>query len=240
MGMRIHEFAAVCAAVALCCACKAEKPVEIKKPAPLVIVKPKQKVLTPEQRQSLGFPEEMIAMIELAAGSESEPFFMTVMMQTENLRGEKDIEGKKLVGFSVRAKSGDDLIASQRGGLRANGCLIFKSHRGIGKVPDTVTVVKGRNSYDILKIQGTEAPSYHIDTKTIIAWLKMRQQEGSFLLTGAGPEWLEAKFVKQPANMTAFARKVASFAPDVLRSGETLDDLKERMDKENGFVLVWD
>ncbi|HTF99284.1 MAG TPA: DUF4253 domain-containing protein [Nitrospirota bacterium] len=213
---------------------------EQKKPPPLVIIKPQKKVLTPEQRQALAFPADLIAQMELAAGGEAEPFYRTVIMQTENLRGEKDIETRKLAGFSVHVKSGDDLIASKRGPLRARGYLIFKSHRGIGKVPDTVTVIKGRNSYDILSVQGTEATNYHLDTAAIIAWLKARKQDGTFVVTGAGAEWVEARFVKPPAHMAAFAKMVAAFAPDVIRSNETIDDLVERMEKEKGFTLVWD
>jgi hypothetical protein len=240
MVIRGSLFITMLSLVVLAFACKAEKPIEQKKPTPLVIVKQKQTVLTPEQKKELGFPAEMISKLELAAGAEAEPFFMTVVMQTENLRGEKDIETKKLVGFSVRARNGDELIASVRGPLRAQGYLIFKSHRGIGKVPDTLSVIKGRNSYEVLKVQRTEAPGYHLDTNTIIAWLKARQSEGTFVVTGAGPDWIEARFVKPPGNMSLFARKVAAFAPDVMRNNETLEPLVERMEKDNGFVLVWD
>lgn len=240
MATQGRKFIALLALLLFVVACKAEQPAEQKKSAPLVIVKPKKKVLTPEQRRALAFPEDLIAKIELAAGAEAEPFFMTVMMQTENLRGEKGIEGKKLVGFSVHATDGDELIASIRASLRAQGYLIFKTNRGVGKVRDTVSVIRGRNSYEILKVQGTEAPSYHLDTKAITVWLKERQKDGPFVLTGAGTDWLEARFVKSPADLSAFAKKVASFAPDVIRGNDTLEELVERMEKDKGFVLVWD
>jgi len=240
MAIRGNYCICLLALFVLVCGCKADKPVERKKTAPLVIAKQKQKVLSPEQRKALGFPGDLISKIELAAGAEAEPFFMTIMMETENLRGGKGFEGKKLAGFSVRARNGEELIADLRGSLRAQGFLIFKSQRGYGKVPDTISIIKGRNSYDILKVQGTEAPAYHLDTKAITAWLKSRQQEGTFVVTGAGPDWLETRFVKLPGNMTAFARQVAAFAPDVMRNNETLEDLTARMEKDKGFLLVWD
>ncbi len=220
-------------------ACKTEKPVEQKKPVPVVVVKPKHALLTVEDRKVLAFPPDIISQIELAAGAEAEPFFATLLLRTENLKGDQDIEGKKLAGFSVHAKSSDDMMDSFRASLRAKGYLIFKSHRGYGSLPDIVTIIKGSNSYDILKIQGTEAPNYGLDTKAIIAWLKARQQDESFVVSGAGPDWLEARFSKPPKNLLAFARKIAAFAPDALAHG-TAEELVERMERNNGFYLVWD
>ncbi len=222
-------------------ACNAERPVEQKKPAPLVVLKPKHAVLTEEQRAELGFPAEIIAKMELAAGADAEPFFTTVLMQAENLKGEQGFEIKKLAGICVRTKNGDELVDSYRAALRAQGYLIFRSHRGYGYLQDIVAIIRGNDSYDILKIQGTEAQNYQLDTKAIIAWLKMQQQRGAFVVTGAGADWLEARFIKQPKNMRTFAEKVYAFAPDVRMHGpHTMDKLADQMKKTNGFFLVWD
>lgn len=231
--------------IALLCsgACKAEKPVEQKKPEhPAVVHKPKLLLLSREQREDLDFPDDLISQVELAAGAEAEPFYATVVMKAENLKGEKGFESSKLAGFSVHTIKGDDLIDRFRAGLRVKGFLIFKSHRGVYKnLPDIVTVVKGNNSYDILKIQSTEAPNYHLDTKAIIAWLKDKQKQATFVVIGAGPDWIEARFIKPPKNMLSFARKVVAFAPDVLEHGpESVERLSERMQKTDGFLLVWD
>lgn len=229
--------------LALVFGCTSEKSAEPRKEAEpaAVIVKPRPALLSPEQRIELGFPGDLIKGIEMSAGSEAEPFFMTVVMPSENLKGEKGFEADKLAGFSVRTQDADELIASYRAGLRAKGFLIFKSHKGYGNLPDIVSVIKGANSYDILRVQETEASNYRLDTKAIIAWLKQQQQIGSFVITGAGPDWLEARFIKQPSDMRVFAKKVLAFAPDVRQYGpQTADKLAERMKKINGFYLVWD
>lgn len=226
----------------LTASCKPEKPVEVtRRQEPPVIIKPKHPVLSAEQRAELGFPDDIIAKVELSAGAEAEPFYVSVFVPSENLKGEKGFEKDKLAGFSVRTKNADELIQSYRSGLRVKGLLIFKSERGYGSLPDIVTIVKGNNSYDILKIQGTEAFNYHLDTKAIINWLKQQQRLGSFVITGAGPDWIEARFVKQPGDLRAFAKKVQAFAPDVREYGpKTAGKLAERMRKINGFYLVWD
>jgi Domain of unknown function (DUF4253) len=221
--------------------CKAEKPVEQKKPAPAVVVRQKHPVLSAEQRKELGFPVGLISKVELAAGAEAEPFFMTVFMHSENLKGDKGFENKKLAGFSVHTKRSDDVINTLRASLRVQGYLIFKTHRGYGQLPDILTVVKGNNSYDILKIEATEGQNYQLDTKAIIAWLKEQQKLGTFVVIGAGPDWIEARFVKPPENMLSFAENVNAFAPDVMEHGpKTLDKLAERMKRLNGFYLEWD
>jgi hypothetical protein len=221
--------------------CEAEKPQAPKKPTPVVIVKQKPPLLGQDQRVELGFPPEIMAQIELAAGAEAEPFFTTIVIPSENLKGEKGIEKDRLAGFSVRTKDADEIISSLRPSLRAKGYLLFRSYKGIGTLPDIITVIKGNNTYDILKIQGTEAANYQLDTKEIIAWLKERQKQASFVITGAGTDWLEARFIKPPTNMQAFARIVRSFAPDVIDPEKgTVDMLAVRIEKTNGFYLKWD
>jgi hypothetical protein len=228
----------------LCVSCKKEKPVEEPKKVPepaVILIKPKPAILTGEQQTELGFPEDIIAKVQSSAGAEAEPFFTTVLVRSENLKGDRGFEKQNLAGFSVRTKNADELIASYRSGLRVRGYLIFKSHRGYGTLADIVTVVKGNNSYDLLKMQRTEGPAYNIDTERIVAWLKERQREGSFVITGAGSDWVEAKFIKPPDNPNAFARKIYAFAPDVRLYGpQTVEKLADRIKRTKEFYLVWD
>ena len=197
-------------------ACRAEEPVKPKKPVSMVIIKPKRAVLAGEQRKELGFPADMISQVELAAGAEAEPFFVTEIVPSANLKGEEGFESARLAGFSVHTKRTDELIASYRASLRAKGYLIFRSQKSYGRLNDIVTVVKGNATYDILKIQRTEAPNYHLKTKDIVGWLKERQKDASFVVTGAGPDWLETKFIRPPKDSPVFAKKIIDFAPDVL------------------------
>lgn len=242
MGTRYYLAGAM--AFLLLVSCSKEEPkkrAEPPKPAPLVVVRPKIETMTPEQRRELGFPKRIIADIEAAAGAEAEPFFETVEASSENLRGEKSIERKRLAGFSVRTSTADDILSEFSRPLHLKGYLVFRSRQNYGSVPDVVTVIRGGNSYDILRIQKTEAPTYKLTTKAIIAWLKERQKEGAFVVTGAGQDFVEARFIRQPQNMKSFARKVVAFAPDVLREGPySVDKLADRMKKRNGFRLVWD
>ncbi|MFA5074088.1 MAG: DUF4253 domain-containing protein [Nitrospirota bacterium] len=233
----------ICSSLAglLLVSCTPEKQSEQKTPSPLVIVKSKNPILSPEQKKELRFSSDIIELVERDADAKAEPFFATVVMKTENLKGEKGFESRKLAGFSVRTTKTEELVKSLRSTLRSRGYLIFKSHRGYGTVPDTVTVIQGRTSYDIVKMQGTEAIGFDLSTQTIIAWLKERQKESSFVITGAGPDWIEAQFIKLPHDLTIFAKKIIEFSPDVLtRDIKTLDNLIEHIEKKKGFFLSWD
>lgn len=242
--MGISNGPAALVVVVLLFSCSRQEPpptIKPEKKEPLLVVRQKQELMTDEQRRQLGFPARIIADLEKEAGSESEPFYESVEVSSENLRGDKGIERRRLAGFSVRTAAADDILSTFSGKLRKQGYLLFRSRQNYGSVPDVLTVVKGSSSYDILLLQKTEAPAYKLNTSAIIAWLKERQKDAPFYLTGAGQDFVEAKFVRQPVRMTAFARKVILFAPDVLREGpRSADKLAEHMKKTNGFRLVWD
>jgi len=212
-----------------------------KKAAPMVILKPKPKVMTAEQRAELGFPPDIIAQVEAAGSVQAEPFWDEVMIRSSNLKGDVMIATARLSGFSVRSTEADQIIMDLSPSFRTKGFLIFRSQQNFGNVPDVVTVVRGNNSYDILLIQRTEAPRHNLDTKKIIKWLKEQRVLESVVIAGAVSDWLQARFIKPPKNMKAFARKVAAFSPDVLAENNgSLEKLTDTMERSNGFSLWWD
>ncbi len=229
-------------AVAACAACAKDDRHAAKTPKVDVpiIVKAKPRLMTEEQKAELAFPPDIIAQIEAAAGAAVEPFFEDVMMRSANLKGDVMIATAKLSGVSVHTKNAEEIIAGLSDPFRSRGFLVFRSEQNYGSVADVVTVIRGESSYDILRIQKTEAPQYHLDTAAIIKWLRAQQKQGKFVITGAGADWMEATFVQRPRNMKAFARNVVSFAPDVLRDGPTVEKIAGKMEQGNGFRLVWD
>ncbi len=223
--------------------CSSEKPETPAQSAsePIVMIRPRQQALTDVQRVELGFPLETITLVERLAGARAEPFYETVFAPSENLKGDDMIARERLAGFSVRTNRAEGLISRLSGRLRAQGYLIFRSEINYGKVPDVVTVIRGMSSYDILKIQHTEAPNYKLDTKAIISWLRARQKDAPFVITGAGPDWLEAKFIRPPKNTRAFARAISSFAPDALLHGPgSVERLSSEIKRTQRFFLWWD
>lgn len=241
MGDRYVLLIGLLLVALLSCSQQDTKAPQGKKTAPLVILKPKPKLMTAEQRAELDFPRDIISQIETAGGAPAEPFFEEVMIRSSNLKGDVMIASARLSGFSVRTGKAEEIIASFSPSFRSQGFLIFRSQQNYGSVPDVLTVIRGNNSYDILLVQRTEASRHHLDTKAIIKWLKQQQKTGTFVITGAGADWLEARFIKPPKNMNAFARSVASIAPEVLAENHgTIEKLADTMTRANGFSLWWD
>jgi hypothetical protein len=220
-------------------ACKEEMPLEPKRRSLRGNVQSKASGADGEQRAEPDFrPISCQAGLQRGRGR---ALLETVVVKAENLKGETSVERERLAGFSVRTKRAIETVDALSGKLRARGFLIFRSRRNYGNVPDRVTVVKGNSSYDILKLQKTESINFSLDTKAIIAWLKEQQTQGSFVIVGAGPDWVEARFVKQPQNMLAFAKKIYSFAPDTVSvEAGTLEKLARKMTRTNRFFLIWD
>ncbi len=210
-------------------------------PAPVVMLRHRPQTLTAEQRAELGFPDAVIESVERSARGTAEPFHETVLMPCDNLKGDVMPVKDRLVGFSVRTTAADRVIVDLAKPLRGKGYLIFRSEHNYGKVPDVVTVIKGASQYDILAVQKTEGVSYGTDTRKIISWLRTEHRVHPFDITGAGANWVEARFTRTPRDLEAFSLRIHAFAPDVVNQGaRSRPKLVEEMKKRNGFYLWWD
>ncbi|MEK6699891.1 MAG: DUF4253 domain-containing protein [Nitrospirota bacterium] len=237
------RYVVLCVVLALLgLSCTPEKRIDApRKSSPVVVLTARPQELSQEQRTELGFPPHIIAQVEAAAAAHAEPFFETVLMPSQNLKGDVMIMRERLAGFSVRTRKAEKLFASLADTLRPQGYLIFRSEQNYGSVPDLVTVIRGASEYDILTMQKTEARNYKLTTTAIIRWLKAQRKRASFVITGAGQDWVEARFTKPPKDMYDFALRVYSFAPDVVHQGAgTVGKLAAQMKKANGFYLWWD
>jgi hypothetical protein len=222
-------------------ACTAENTEEPRKASPVVVFKSRPQSLSQEQRNELNFPPELISQVETAAGAAAEPFFETVWTPSKNLKGDIMLGRERLAGFSVHTTKAEKVITALSDALRKQGYLIFKSEHNYGSVPNAVTVIKGTSQYDVLAMQKTEGTNYKLSTAAIVKWLKARQKICRFVITGAGPDWVQARFIRPPKDMNAFAREVSAFAPDVVSQGaKSVAKLAQQMKQANSFYLWWE
>ncbi len=229
------------AVVSFFLACTAEKTEEPRKASPVVVFKSRPQSLSQEQRNELNFPPELISQVETAAGAAAEPFFETLWTPSKNLKGDIMLGRERLAGFSVHTTKTEKVINVLSDVLRKQGYLIFRSEQNYGSVPDAVTVIKGTSQYDVLAMQKTEGTNYKLSTAAIVKWLKARQKRCPFVITGAGPDWVQARFIKPPKDMNAFASEVSAFAPDVVSQGaKSVTKLAQQMKQSNSFYLWWE
>ncbi len=145
------------------------------------------------------------------------------------------------VAYTVMHNKTEAIIKKYSPVLKKNGLLIFVSDQNFGSKPDEIAVMKTSDQYDILRAMGTDGINYGITNPMLINKLKEWEKICSFEITGAGRDWLEARFIKQPADMKSFAKQVYKFCPDVVEQGtQTLEALANEMTVRNTLYLWWD
>lgn len=123
------------------------------------------------------------------------------------------------------------------------GYLAFISDMnfGIGGDPDQVSVLKASSPYAALEAMGTNGWNYDLGPETVIARVRQWDERFGLILRGAGFDWLEAEFRRQPQDMLEFAKEIYEFCPDVVDQGtETVEALAAEMKRTNAVYLWWD
>ena len=152
---------------------------------------------------------------------------------------------KKADGLSGSADSGQ---APERV-RRLNAVLVPRGYRaflqvmnfGVDKKSDLIAVVRTRDQFSPLRLCGTAGVSQGIDTGEIIEKLQAWHDRFGIQMIGAGPEWVQFDFVRQPADMMDFAREVAAFCPAVVEpENGTVEALAEEMAWKNTVYLWWE
>lgn len=145
------------------------------------------------------------------------------------------------VVFGVPQKDARAIIPKIREYLKGGDYLVFKRHDSFGMGNDSIAILKANNQFEILRVMGTAGPNYDIYNKDVLARLKKWHALAPFTITGAGEEWIEATFIKQPADMHAFAKEVYTFCPDIVDQGTgDVNALADEMKNHNTLYLWWD
>jgi hypothetical protein len=123
------------------------------------------------------------------------------------------------------------------------GYVVFISEQsfGIGDKPDSVSIVKTADPMEVVRLMGTDGANYDLDNAAVIARLRQWDTRYGLILTGAGPDWMQADFRHPPRDMRAFAQEVYRLCPDVVDQGtESVEALAAEMTRTNSVYLWWD
>jgi hypothetical protein len=146
--------------------------------------------------------------------------------------------------FDTNRGRAEALMQTLREKFEKKGYLFFLTACGVPDPPATVAVIRGTDQYDILRLVGTEDVNGGQSTDDIIAHLRGWEARYPFRITGAGLDWVESRFRKNPPDMLAFAQEVIAFAPDSFSQVPEYDDDLETfaaaMRRARSFHLWWD
>ena len=145
------------------------------------------------------------------------------------------------VVLGLPAEEATSLSEKMDSWLKQKGYMLFKTYDGFGHGNDSLAILKTKDQFDILRTVGTEAVNYDHTTNAIIGTLYRWHTKHPFTITGAGPDWVEGKFIKQPADMAAFAKEVYAFCPDIVDQGSgSVEEMAKEMKDNNMLYLWWD
>ena len=119
--------------------------------------------------------------------------------------------------------------------------LVFQSERGYGYRPDSIGVLKSRDTISILRAMSTSGTNYDMDTDSIIAIVHRWQRNYGFRLQAAGGDWLEGQISPPATQWAALAKEVYAACPDVVDQGtNTVEALEAEMRRTNLLFCWWD
>jgi hypothetical protein len=191
--------------------------------------------LTAEEREigrSAGFPDQALELIKSQADG------WLTRLRGMNERGEEyDADGVTIEVRRGWASHVRDVLRERLG----PGYLVFAYKPGfLPGTPLHVSVLRGMDQFQIPLTLGTGGRNYGIGPRDVVERLKEWDAEYGLTINGAGDDWLEAEFDRQPEDMLAFAHEVWEFCPDVVeRDPTTAEAAAEEMARQNAVYLWW-
>ena len=141
----------------------------------------------------------------------------------------------------TKPNDGHTVLIAVRRALAGSAYRAYLNEQAFGHGPDRVAVMKTSDPYDYLAVVRTDGVNYDIDHAKVIGRYREWAKQYGLLLIGAGQDWLEAKFSRQPVDWKVFAKEVYAFCPDIVDQGTgTVEALAQEMRRTNTLYLWWD
>ena len=119
--------------------------------------------------------------------------------------------------------------------------LVFESERGYGYAPDSIGILRSRDTMSILRAMSTSGVNYDIDTDSIISLVRQWHHNYAFRLNAAGGDWLEGSISPSSTAWKALAQEVYAACPDVVEQGtNTVEGLEAEMRRTKLLFCWWD
>ncbi len=141
----------------------------------------------------------------------------------------------------TKPNEGHTVLIAVRRVLAGSSYSAYLNEQAFGHGPDRVAIMKTSDPYAYLAVVRTDGVNYDIDHAQVIARYRELTKRYGLLLVGAGQDWLEAKFSRQPEDWKVFAKEVYAFCPDIVDQGTgTVEALAHEMRRTNTIYLWWD
>jgi hypothetical protein len=143
--------------------------------------------------------------------------------------------------FQVDTATATRLLDGSREAYRKAGLFLFRHERSFGLADemDVVAVLATADWHAAVRRIGTAGVG--VTTDRIVAWLDALAKDEPFELTEIGMDYVAGRFSRSPKDPTAVARRIAEFAPDLVRGHkEPIAGLADLVGRERVLYLIWD
>jgi hypothetical protein len=163
-----------------------------------------------------------------------------VMINADGETEKSGIEKREGISFKAAPDEAEHLVLKFKDDLREKGYLIFVSESGF-ESPSTVTMIRSKDQFDILRFQKTDGINYGIENKDVISKLEDWNRKYGIEIIGADYDWTEFILKKLPDNVSEFSQEVYKFCPDVVDQGVgEISELEKVIANTHRVYLWWD
>lgn len=109
--------------------------------------------------------------------------------------------------------------------------------------PDGVEVVigPGNSQFDILRLARSDAINYGMESEDLIQKLQEYHEQVGIDIIHAETDTIEVRLLREPEDISAFARDVYEFCPDIVDQGVgSVSALEESIGRDRQLYLWWD
>jgi Domain of unknown function (DUF4253) len=145
------------------------------------------------------------------------------------------------VGFRAEHALVEEHLAGWNERYRHRGAFVLRYEDSFGYGGgDAVLVLPTTDDLEAVDAAGTDGVNWDISHRQILDWLRDLMKTDPFVVTGAGLDFVEGRFVEPPANADALAEKMYRFCPDIVDQGTgTVAALADELER-GGLYLWWD
>jgi hypothetical protein len=185
----------------------------------------------------------MARVPDLGAAAQSKAF-VDAITRVGRWTGAKPIASKiaGIVEFEVIGTRAQKLLTQRQGELLKKGIYLLVSRRGIAQDDAwTLWLVASPRWEDVVAAARTNGSNIDVGSRKIISQLKIIEKQNPFVVMGAGPDFVQGRFVGQVNDAAALAKRIAKLSPDIVSQGtDTIERLEELLVRDSQFMLWWD
>jgi hypothetical protein len=191
-----------------------------------------------ETAMALGFTQEALNIIKQSSNNSYQQLSVT------SIEDDSEVKVDGLV-FNTTEQQGYGLVWKLQASLVPLEFLVYicDQDMGVRKSSWKIAVIKGKDQFDILKVQQTNGINYDIENEDVISTLREWARRYPFTIIGAGFDWCELSFTSLPIGeeMESFAEEIYEFSPDIVDQGAgSVEALIEEINETKKLHLWWD